>query len=89
MKGELEDGVRELAFQYVSIFQPSLLLGERSKSRFGEDLASVFLPSLCKLPGLKKYRPIRGTQVALKMVQTFSRPTPGHKVFNLDEVFPD
>jgi len=69
MKGELEAQITALNFPQTSIIQPSLLLGERQDFRLGEKLASTLLPILCKLPGLTKYRPITGKQVANKMCQ--------------------
>ena len=45
MKGELEEQVKALPFQRISIFQPSLLLGDRPESRFGEQLAALFMPA--------------------------------------------
>lgn len=69
MKGELEAKITALNFPQTSIIQPSLLLGERQDFRLGEKLASTLLPFLCKLPGLTKYRPITGKQVATKMCQ--------------------
>jgi hypothetical protein len=77
-----------LSFERISLFRPSLLLGERSDSRVGEKLASQVLPGLCKLPGLAAYRPIRGDLVAAKMVEVSAEEGPVHQCFNLDEVFP-
>lgn len=88
MKGELEQGVANLAFNSISIFQPSLLLGERDVRRTGESLAANVMPLMCKFPGLKKYRPIYGAQVAEKMVQVSQAPRSGLERFVLDEVFP-
>jgi uncharacterized protein YbjT (DUF2867 family) len=67
MKGELELKVIALNFPQTSILQPSLLLGERKDFRLGEKLASALLPLISKIPKLKKYRPITGKQVAIKM----------------------
>jgi uncharacterized protein YbjT (DUF2867 family) len=69
MKGELEEKVQTLPFGRISIFQPSLLLGNRVEVRFGETAGAVLLPILCTIPGLRRYRPIRGEEVAAKMVQ--------------------
>ncbi len=88
MKGELEQAVAQLNFKSISIIQPSLLLGERDNDfRLGENLASVFLPVLCMLPGLKKFRPITGKQVAIKMCNISAQPAQGLKYYKLDELF--
>ena len=89
MKGELERRVAQLPFQRISIFQPSVLLGSRPEVRPGEKLAGWILPALCTLPGLRRYRPIRGSQVAAKMIQASQNPGTGLERFVLDQVFPD
>ena len=87
MKGELEDAVNQLPFKRVSIFQPSLLLGERPEARPAETVGALIMPTLCKLPILKKYRPIRGDQVAAKMVSVSNSEGQGLHRFTLDEIF--
>jgi uncharacterized protein YbjT (DUF2867 family) len=88
MKGELEAKVQDLAFQHISILQPSLLLGQREQFRLAEDLASKVLPTLCKLPMLRRYRPIYGIEVAQKMVTLSCQPKRKFERFSLDQVFP-
>ncbi|TKB51489.1 NAD-dependent epimerase/dehydratase family protein [Ferrimonas sediminicola] len=87
MKGELEQRVQSLPFNRISLFQPSLLLGQRSDFRPGETLAALVMPLLCRLPGLRRYRPILGDQVAAKMVAVSQ--SPGHPIetFRLDALF--
>jgi len=88
MKGELEQAVEKLSIPSISIFQPSLLLGTRPQSRLGETIGSWFLPLLCTLPGLRRYRPIQGAEVAKKMVQISQHEAKnGFKRFVLDEIF--
>ena len=50
MKGELEQRIKSLPFERVSIFQPSLLLGQRGDFRLGEKLGSWALPVFCIIP---------------------------------------
>jgi uncharacterized protein YbjT (DUF2867 family) len=87
MKGELEKRIQALPFERISIFQPSLLLGKRPESRFGEKLGALLLPILCSIPGLRRYRPIRGEDVAAKMVQVSRLPGPAREWFRLNEIF--
>jgi len=89
MKGELEGAVQALGFKHVSIVQPSLLLGERNQYRLAESLGAAILPLLCKLPGLKPYRPIHGQQVAKKLVELSVLPQMKCEKITLDNVFPD
>lgn len=88
MKGELEAKVQGLAFKHISILQPSLLLGQRERPRLAEGLGSKILPLVCKLPGMKRYRPIHGEQVAQKMVMLTREPKKKFERISLDKVFP-
>jgi len=89
MKGELEQAVKQLGFKRVSLFQPSLLLGEREQVRLGESVGAMVVPWLCRLPILRRYRPIKGGEVAEKMLQVSLASGSELAVFNLQEVFPD
>ena len=88
MKGELEQRVLQLPIARISIFQPSVLMGARAQTRAPEQLAGLALGSLRWIPGLRRYRPIRGEQVAEKMMQVSAAPGPAREWFRLDEVFP-
>jgi len=89
MKGELENKIQSLPFERISIFQPSLLTGDRADFRLGEMLGNRVLPVLCVIPGLRRYRPIHGEQVAAKMVQVSQQSGPALEWFRLDEIFTD
>jgi len=87
MKGELEKRIKLLNFERISIFQPSLLMGERKEFRLAEKLGSWLLPSLCLIPGFRRYRPITGKQVATKMYLVSSQSGPKLALYRLDELF--
>ncbi len=91
MKGELEDALTLLGFESLSIVQPSLLLGNRPKAqpkRLAEELGGQLLPWLCKLPALKRYRPIPAELVATRMIELAIQRKPGVETVILDQVFP-
>ena len=68
-KGELEKYVQSLNLYKTSIFQPSLLIGERSEVRFLEDLSQkVFTRISPFIPITFKYKPVTAEQVAHTMV---------------------
>jgi uncharacterized protein YbjT (DUF2867 family) len=87
MKGQLEDKVIALGFSRSVIFRPSLLLGKRTESRFGEDIAAKVMPLLKYVPLLKTYRPITGQQVAVKMAAVAEVEGQGLESYNLDKIF--
>lgn len=87
MKGELEDQIKALPFPRISVFQPSLLLGERADFRLAETLVSWLTPVIAGLPWLRRYRPIQGSEVALKMAKVSQSDGSGLRVFALQDVF--
>jgi uncharacterized protein YbjT (DUF2867 family) len=87
MKGELEQRIQSLPFKRISIFQPSLLLGQRADFRLGEKLGGWISPVVCIIPLLRRYRPIPGEQVAAKMVQVSRQSGSSLEWFRLDEIF--
>lgn len=88
MKGDLEEKVKTLGFERFSIFQPSVLVGQRDHRRFAEEVSALVLPWVCRLPGLKAFRPIQGQQVARRMLQVATEDGVGVKVYRLADVFP-
>jgi len=87
MKGELEKRVQTLPFERISIFQPSILKGPRPELRMGEKTLGRILPAICLMPGLRRFRPIQGEQVAAKMVRVSCTPGNSLEWFVLDEIF--
>lgn len=70
VKGELEQAVHELGFDYLSIYHPSLLLGSRDSFRAGEFLVARIAPlinTFMRGP-LKRYHSIDARTVATAMV---------------------
>ncbi len=66
IKGEMENELKKLKIPSLEIFQPSLLIGVRTESRPGESFAQLIAPIISPLlqGSLKKYRPIKITDVA-------------------------
>lgn len=87
MKGELEQRVQSLGFKRISIFQPSLLMGQRNELRVAEKIGSWVMPILSFIPGLRRYRPITGEKVAEKMRQVSQQSGESLEYFRLDELF--
>lgn len=88
MKGELEDAVLALPFERVSIVQPSFIVGPRPDSRPAERAGIAVMRALSWMPGVRRFRPIQGDDVARKLVQIAQAPGPAREWFRLDEVFP-
>ena len=86
MKGELEQAVKALPFQRVSILQPSILDGLRNEKRRAETAALVIMQFMARF-ALKKYRPINDSTVAAAMINAALRKNTGTETFVLDELF--
>lgn len=86
IKGQLEEHLRSLAFDYTCILRPSLLTGDRQESRLGEKIMEPIMQFLAFIPFLKKYRPIEGKDVAKAMVKYALTPENSLFILELDEI---
>lgn len=88
MKGELEVAVSGLNFPHICIFRPSLLLGKSSEIRTGEIIGEKVFRIIKHLPLLKKYRAIKGEEVAKAMINVYKRDDKNNiEYFTLNEIF--
>src|ERR1043165_2539867 len=78
VKGELEDALKKLRFDWVFIFRPSILMGDRKESRPGEAAGIFFAQKLSFLLSgpLKKYRGTPVYLLARLMVKAAQETTP-------------
>lgn len=69
VKGELEEQLVQIPVSSLHLFQPSLLLGQRSAKRRGESIGAVLSKGLqwMMVGPLRKYRAITGENVARAM----------------------
>ncbi|RYM35657.1 NAD-dependent epimerase/dehydratase family protein [Brumimicrobium glaciale] len=90
LKGEVEDALKEkvhspVGFDSLSIFRPSLLLGDRSESRIAEGIGQFFSKALKFLiPG--NYKPIEGKDVAKAMVEVAKLDKKGVEIYHYEEM---
>lgn len=69
VKGETEEDLKTFQFDYLGLFRPSILLGNRSELRIGEQIATIIMKPLVWLKLAKNFRPIYDYQVAKAMVR--------------------
>lgn len=81
VKGEVEQALHVLPYESLTIVRPSLLLGDRSEYRLGEEVArrAAFL-----VPA--RYRPVRAEDVASVLVEAARRGRPGVEVIESEEI---
>lgn len=87
MKGDLERLITALNFEKLSIVQPSVLHGPREDSRLGESLAVKLLGAASWIPGVSRYRPISGDQVAAKLLAVALGQDKTRQVYRLEQLF--
>jgi uncharacterized protein YbjT (DUF2867 family) len=90
LKGEVEDALTAMAekaegIKSLSIFRPSLLLGNRSETRIAEGIGQFFAKALSFLFP-KDYKPIEGKKVAQAMVEAAKRNKKGVAVYQYEEM---
>lgn len=81
VKGELEDELRTLGFRSLTIVRPSLLLGERSEFRLGEQ---VMKRVGWAVPG--RYKPVHARDVAAALVRAARDDVPGMRIIESDQI---
>ncbi|WP_028550092.1 SDR family oxidoreductase [Paenibacillus sp. UNC451MF] len=88
VKGETEALLRQLAIPGLSIFQPSLLTGEREEVRRGERLgeAAARRLSFVFTGPFRKYKPIAAATVAEGMIRAARLNRPGIKIYESDAI---
>lgn len=77
VKGELEEAIKAIGFEHVSIAQPSLLVGERAEVRLGERIGLKFgflMPA--------RYKPVHVAQVAAGLIASGAAGEPGWHVLD-------
>ena len=89
LKGSLDEKVQDLEFYQIYIFRPSILVGERSEKRFGEVIGIKITGTITKIiPALKKYRPIKASQVAEAMIKSANQNlSDKFRIYQPEEIF--
>ena len=85
LKGEIDDEVSKIGIDSLSIFRPSLLLGNRKEFRGGEKIAQYIMPLFSFLMP-RIYRPINAKKVAKSMIEYSKKPIKGYKIYHYDEI---
>lgn len=83
VKGEIEESLRNMGYETLLIFRPSLLVGERSEARFGEKAGGWFAKAFQFMIPVK-YRAINADKVAEAMVSITSSNVKGTLVYESD-----
>jgi uncharacterized protein YbjT (DUF2867 family) len=83
-KGKLEEALINLGYSSLVLARPSLLLGDRTERRLGEDIAKMFLAPIHSIVP-RAFRPIEAFEVARKLLDfTLSAPPGIHILSNAE-----
>jgi uncharacterized protein YbjT (DUF2867 family) len=85
VKGELEDAIRGLGYQRLTIVRPSLLLGPRAQLRLGEEVAKRVTRWLGPMVP-RPYRPVEAHAVATTLVREARESAPGVRIVESSEI---
>ena len=88
LKGEAEEGVADSMVNSISIFRPSVIMGERKEKRTGESIGKIIMQPLSFLLAgkLSRLKPIHGKDVARAMTEAAKRATPGVHYYEYNEM---
>ncbi len=86
MKGELEEGIKKLAFGQLVIFRPGLLL-RNNTDRLSERISASVLKFLNTLGFIRKFRPMPTSILAEKLSKAPKVLPDGIHIIALDKIF--
>jgi uncharacterized protein YbjT (DUF2867 family) len=85
VKGQVEESLLQIGFESLHILRPSLLLGDREETRFGEDVGKIMFKSFGFLiPG--KYKGIDASRVAEAMLYFATQERKGNHIHPSDAI---
>jgi uncharacterized protein YbjT (DUF2867 family) len=85
LKGEVEDAIKTMNIPSVSVFRPSMLLGNRQEFRLGEKIGQPLMRLFAFLIP-SKYKPIEAQQVAKAMFNTTKQQQKGVRFYHFKEM---
>jgi len=88
VKGEIETSLSNLDLRRLGIFRPSLLLGKRKVSRFGENVGKLIfsLSSFLFIGPLENYKGISADRVADAMIKDSFKIVEGKRIISNKEM---
>ncbi|UJF32574.1 NAD-dependent epimerase/dehydratase family protein [Paenibacillus hexagrammi] len=86
VKGDVEQGLRQLNLRTLHILRPSLILGQRIENRSGEKLAAAVMRLVepLMIGGMRQYRAIEAKHIALAMMKAVNSDMTGTHVWTSD-----
>ena len=88
LKGEVEDAIKNSGIQSISVFRPSILLGDRKEKRLGESIgkAGMQLFTFAMIGKWQKYKAVHAREVAAAMLAASKKPLTGFNVYEYRDI---
>lgn len=88
VKGETEQAIEQLHFNSFASFRPSMLLGNRTEFRLGENIGKIVMQvlSFAFIGKLKRYKAIHVNDVASAMIKHVKSNNTGIKIIENEEM---
>ena len=88
VKGETEEALEQLLFNSFASFRPSMLLGNRTEFRLGEQIGKIVMQtfSFAFVGTLKRYKAINVNQVASAMIKYVKSNKTGNIIIENEEM---
>ncbi len=87
MKGQLDEDVKTLGFDQISILRPSMLEGNRDEFRLTEKLFTPVMKAAILVPCWKKYRLVKDSTVAKAMLNAVLQNDSPYLIYESNSVF--
>jgi len=88
VKGQMEEAIKQINFNSLSILRPSLITGKRSEKRLGETIGKIIMFAINPLliGSLKNYKSISALNIAKGLVNSVISKKAGTTIYLSDEV---
>ncbi|HEX8460307.1 MAG TPA: NAD(P)H-binding protein [Segetibacter sp.] len=88
LKGEVEAAITDIGFSALHVFRPSILLGKRKELRVAELFGKGVMQAISVFfaGALKKYKGIKGEDVAKAMIAAAKSDTKGLTMYEYEEM---
>jgi uncharacterized protein YbjT (DUF2867 family) len=88
LKGEVEEAVQKFPIESISVFRPSMLLGNRKEFRLGERIGQAGMKLIAPLLAgkWKKYKAIEAGDVAAAMIEASKENKEGSTIYEYDDM---
>ena len=85
VKGEMEEALQRLSIKGLSVFRPSLILGDRKEYRLKEEISKSLSSAFAfAVPG--KYKPVEAAAIAKAMLTAAHAGPVGFRIYESDEI---